>query len=239
MSARVEELEAALRKCAADLEAVDAELGSFLYAVAHDLRAPLRAILGFGGMLEEDWGDRLDDDGRDFLQRIREAASKMDSLIADLRRLATVSSGELRRQPVDVSAIATSIAAALAASDPARRVDFAIEPGLVVDGDPALVRTVLEQLLDNAWKFTSRHATAKIEVTNEEGRTILVRDDGAGFDPDYAGKLFTPFQRLHSSAEFAGNGIGLAIVRRIVQRHGGRVRAEGTVEGGATIRFTL
>lgn len=220
------------------LDAVNQELADFGYAISHDLRSPLRAITGFGDALAEEHGDRLDEDGREYLGRIRSAAARMDKLLEDFRKLAQVSRVELRRQTVDVTALAESIAAGFQESDPVRDVTVSIERGLTVEADPALLRVALEQLLGNAWKFTRKHPQATIEVGAGE-RGLFVRDDGAGFDDAYAAKLFIPFQRLHTQGEFEGNGIGLAIVRRIAHRHGGRAWASGAVEKGATVHIDL
>ena len=218
--------------------ALNRELADFGYAIAHDFRSPLRAIAGFSEALEEDYGDRLDDDGREYLARIRAAAARMDQLIDDLATLARASREELHVQTVDVTAVAESIAADLSQSDPSRAVAFSIGRDLKVEADAALVRMAFEQLLANAWKFTRNRPGATVEIgcAERDGRrAFFVRDDGAGFDDTYAARLFIPFQRLHTQAEFEGNGIGLAIVRRIAHRHGGRVWADGEVDKGATI----
>ena len=220
----------------------DDELAALGYAVSHDLRAPLRTIEGFGQALAEEYGEALGEEGRDYLRRIRGAAARMEQLIAALLRLAQVSRGELQREAVDLTALAESIAAKLREAEPARDVAFSVEPGLVVDADRALLRAALEELLGNAWKFTAKHASATIEVGSEQRqgrRVVYVRDDGAGFDPAFAERMFTPFQRFHRADEFDGVGIGLAIVRRIVHRHGGEVRAEGEVGKGAAFLLTL
>ena len=177
------------------------------------------------------------------LERVRAASQRMGQLIDALLELAGVSRHELRRQRIDVSALAGELASALARSEPDRAVDFVIPDGLAVEGDAQLVRIVLQNLLDNAWKFTARHPRATIEVgmatATDSPRVYFVRDDGAGFDMKYGGQLFGVFQRLHTRAEFPGTGIGLATIKRIVHRHGGRVWAEGAVERGATFYFTL
>ena len=238
----VEGEESALKKVTAELEAANQELAAFSYSVSHDLRAPLRTIDGFSEALLEEYGDKLDERGLDYLQRIRDAGARMELLINRLLELARVSQGELRREPVNLSEIAESTAAELKESDPARNVHVSIEPGLNVQGDPRLLRIVFEHLLRNSWKFTSKHPVATIEVGSEERsghRAIYVRDDGAGFDPTYAGKMFAPFQRFHSAAEFEGTGIGLAMVQRIIHRHGGTVSAVGKVEEGTTVYMEL
>jgi light-regulated signal transduction histidine kinase (bacteriophytochrome) len=220
----------------------DDELAALAYSISHDLRAPLRIIGGFSDALAEDYHDRLDADGLEYLQRIREAGRRMESLVDAVLEYSRVSRAPLREETVDVSAIAAEVSRALEQSDPSRRVEFSIEPSLVVIGDRALLRLALEHLLANAWKFTRRHPIARIEVggaTEDGRRVIFVRDDGAGFDPAYAGRMFSLFQRFHPESEFGGVGAGLALVRRIVSRHGGRVWADGRVEGGATVYIDL
>jgi signal transduction histidine kinase len=225
-----------------DLEHKNRELEAFSYSVSHDLRAPVRAIHGFCEILSEDYGSQLDAEGQDHLRRISAAAQRMGHLIDAMLTLSRVARAELRRERVDLSSLATSIAAQLRETQPERDVDFVIPHPLEAMGDPHLLRALLENLLGNAWKFTSGKSSARIELTMAEGTdppVFVVRDNGAGFDATYASKLFTPFQRLHASTEFAGTGIGLATVKRIVDRHGGRVWAEGIVDRGATIHFTL
>jgi PAS domain S-box-containing protein len=223
-------------------EAANRELESFSYSVAHDLRAPLRAIEGFSQALLEDHGPALDPTGQDYLARIRAAARRMSGLIDDLLALSRVSRAELRREHVDLSALARAAVTTLETADPARRVDVTIAPGLAAVGDPKLLAIVLDNLIGNAWKFTQRTDPARIEVAarDQDGRRVyFVRDNGAGFDQAYADKLFGVFQRLHSAADFPGTGIGLATVKRIIERHGGRVWAEGVAGQGATFSFTL
>jgi PAS domain S-box-containing protein len=231
----------ALRHSAAELRAANEELEAFSYSVSHDLRAPLRSIDGFCLALLEDAADDLDDLGREHLQRVRAASQRMAQLIDDMLDLSRVTRAELHRERVDLTALANEIVADLTKGQ-RRRADIVIAPDLDAQGDRRLLRVVLENLIGNAWKFTGGRPGARIEVGAEgtEGRTVFyVRDNGAGFDMTYAGKLFTPFHRLHGPAEFEGTGIGLATVQRIVHRHGGRVWAEGAVNEGATIRFTL
>ena len=242
--ARIEELNADLERRVIErtgqLEAANKELEAFSYSVSHDLRAPLRSIDGFSQALLEEYADRLDETGRHYLTRVRAGSRHMAQLIEDLLNLSRVTRSEIHRVPVDVSALARAVATDLQRAAPDRRVEFDIEPGLTVHGDPGLLRVALENLLGNSWKFTRRHPTARIELgaTERSGeRTFFVRDDGAGFDMAYADKLFHPFQRLHSLEEFEGTGIGLATVQRIVQRHGGRVWGEGAVEQGAAFYF--
>lgn len=236
------DLERRVRERTVQLEASNRELEAFSYSVSHDLRAPLRAIDGFGKALLEHAGDRLDETGSGYLRRIRAATQRMGGLIDDLLTLARLTTLEMRRRPVDLSDVAREIADELQQAQPERAVDFAIEDGLVAEGDPQLLRVAVENLLRNAWKYTSRHDTARIEMGREhgpEGGAYFVRDDGAGFDMAYSSHLFAPFQRLHRQTEFEGTGVGLATVQRIIRRHGGRVWANGEVDKGAVFRFTL
>ena len=223
------------------LESKNEELESFSYSVAHDLRAPLRSIDGFGLILLEDYADKLDDDGKHYLSYVRESAQQMSRLIDDLLALSRVARGEFRRAPIDLGVIVRSVAARLAKATPGRDVELVVADGLLAEGDDGLLTIAFENLLGNAWKFTSGCDQARIEVgvCDDERRTYFVRDNGAGFDMAYASKLFGMFQRLHSAAEFEGTGIGLATVQRIVRRHGGRIWAEGAVGRGATFFFTL
>jgi signal transduction histidine kinase len=224
------------------LAVANRELEAFSYSVSHDLQAPLRSIHGFSRALAEDCAGRLDDRGLDYIKRIRGAVERMTQLIDDLLGLARVSRGELRRETVAFDELARSCADVLERSDPSRSVHWVIAGGLAADADPRLVKIVLENLLANAWKFTRMRARARIEIgMTQRGteRIYYVRDDGAGFDMAYATKLFAPFQRLHSAAEFEGTGVGLATVQRIVHRHGGRIWAESEVDRGATFFFTL
>lgn len=237
--ARAEE---ALRRANAATETANRELEAFSYSVAHDLRAPLRSIDGFSLALLEDCADRLDADGKRYLQNVRESAQQMGSLIDDLLNLSRVTRSELRRQRLDLSALAHAVLARLRDAQPGRHVEVSIQEGLTADADPRLLDIVLTNLFSNAWKFTRQRAPARIEFAAAGGgRTpvFFLRDNGAGFDEAYAGKLFGVFQRLHAAHEFEGTGIGLATARRIVQRHGGRIWAEGKVDAGATFYFTL
>jgi signal transduction histidine kinase/ligand-binding sensor domain-containing protein len=236
------ELEIRVRQRTAELETANRELEAFSYSVSHDLRAPLRSIDGFGKVLLEDYAVRLDEEGRDHLRRVRAAAQRMDRLIEDMLNLSHVTRGELRMVPVNLSRLAQEIAGELARREPERKVRLSIAPDAVVDGDGNLLRIALENLLGNAWKFTAKRAEANVEfgVTEQAGQPVyFVRDDGAGFDMVYAGKLFGAFQRLHSATDFPGTGIGLAIVQRVINRHGGRIWAEAQVDGGASFFFTL
>jgi len=210
--------------------------------VAHDLRAPLRGIDGFSQALLEDHSEQLDSDGRRYLRRVRESAQHMAQLIESLLSLARITRGEIRRETVDMSELARMTAERLEAFQPDREVEFVITKGLVATGDSRLLGIVLENLLANAWKFTRARSAARIEfsATRESGETIFfVRDNGAGFDMAYAAKLFGVFQRLHTTDEFEGHGIGLATVQRIIRRHDGRIWAEGKVGEGATFYFTV
>ena len=225
-----------------DLEHKNRELESFSYAVSHDLRAPLRRIDSFSRAVLESQGDRLDDPGRRYLERVREASQHMSQLIDDVLYLSRVTRADLREQEVDLSALATLILSRLQESEPERKVEIRIRPGVIVAGDGQLLRIALENLLENAWKFTGQQPETRIEfgMTQAAGEpTYYVRDNGAGFDMTYVDRLFGPFQRLHPQGEFPGSGIGLATVQRIIHRHGGRVWAEGLVGQGATFQFTL
>jgi len=231
-----------LHDAQAALETVNLELESFSYSVAHDLRAPLRGILGFSTALLEDHAGQLDDEGRRFVRYLGDSAREMARLIEDLLTLARVTRGDLQRERVQVSDLARAVLARLAAEQPERQVQIAIEPGLIARCDARLLAIVLENLIGNAWKFTSKSTGARIEIgrIDENGRPAwFVRDNGAGFDMAHYEQLFGVFQRLHSTAEFEGTGIGLATVRRVIHRHGGRIRAEGKVGQGATFIFTL
>jgi PAS domain S-box-containing protein len=225
-----------------ELEAANKELEAFAYSVSHDLRGPLRSIDGFSHALVEDYGSKLDDKAKDYLARVRAASQRMGFLIDDLLKLSRVTRVDMKRETVDLSAMARAIASELHQAQPDRSVDVRIAEGVTASGDPQLLRTALANLLENAWKFTGKHPRAAIEFgsVNKDGRTVyFVRDDGAGFDMAYAAKLFGPFQRLHSTDAFPGSGIGLATVQRVINRHGGKIWAEGTVEKGAAFYFTL
>ncbi len=235
-------VEGEIVKANTELAAVNKELEAFAYSVSHDLRAPLRSIDGFSQALIEDYPDRLDEQGKEYLQRVRLATQRMAVLIDDLLKLSRVTRSEMRRETVNLSTLAQSIAEELRETQPERQVDFAIASDLTTIGDPQLIRLIMENLLSNAWKFTSYHPQARIEfgLTQVDGKeAFFVRDDGAGFDMTYANKLFGVFQRLHSSEEFPGTGVGLATVQRIVHRHSGQVWAEGKEEEGATFYFTF
>ena len=226
-----------------DLERANRNMEAFAYSVAHDLRAPLRALSGFSEALLEDYGDTFDDEGRDYAGRIVEASEQMSTLIDDLLRLSRISRADVSLQAVDLGTEATRIAGELQRGDPRRRVRFAIQQPVRVQADPGLIRTVLQNLLENAWKFTSGQGDASIEFGANpaaDGRLYcFVRDNGVGFDPAYSDQLFQPFRRLHKTREFPGTGVGLASVRQIVERHGGRVGAEGAIGKGAVFHFTI
>ncbi len=225
-----------------ELNLVNRELEAFSYSVSHDLRGPLTRIAGFSKALLEFHAGQLNDQGRVFLERIDNSARRMCDLVGDLLNFSRLTRVEMRVQEVDLSAIVLSIAGEIAARDPQRVVRFEIAPGIRVSCDPALMRAAMMNLLENAWKFTRKHATAVIEfgeMPGRDGPVFFLRDDGAGFDMADAPRLFNPFQRLHKASEFEGTGIGLATVERIIRRHGGRIWAEGEVERGATFYFTL
>jgi PAS domain S-box-containing protein len=235
------EAEEHLRRAKEEAEIAMGELEAFSYSVAHDLRSPLRSINGFSSAILEDWGNRLDEDARGYLARIMGGAERMGQLIDALLTLARVSRTELQRETVDLTQLARAVMAQLRTSHPERGLELALDEDMTVEGDPQLLRVLLENLLGNAWKFAGQRELTRIEFGCAQGDADVyyVRDNGAGFDMRYASKLFTPFQRLHTASEFAGTGIGLATVQRIVRRHGGRIWAEAAVEQGATFHFTL
>ena len=236
------ELEQRVREYAAKAEAATKELEGFCYSVSHDLRAPLRSIDGFTHALTESASGKLDATEREYLQRVRAASQRMGGLIDDLLNLSRVGRREMRVQEVNLSDVAVAVSRDLQASSAARRVNFIITPEMFAKGDERLLKIVLENLIGNAWKFTSKTENACIEfgtARKEGAEAFYVRDNGAGFDMTYADKLFTPFARLHAAHEFPGSGIGLAIVQRIINRHGGKLWAEGEPNRGATIWFAL
>jgi PAS domain S-box-containing protein len=238
---------AELRHRTDELDGANRSLESFTYSVSHDLRAPLRAMSGFSEALLEEYGVVLDDTGRGYARRIQGAVGQMSTLIDDLQQLSRVQRAEMQLQPVDLATEVARIGRDLQRDEPDRSVRFAVQGPVEVRADRALIRTVLQNLLENAWKFTSRRDEALIEFGTrpapDAAVCCYVRDNGVGFDPAYASKLFQPFQRLHPAGEFpgsgSGSGIGLASVRQIVARHGGRVWAEGAVGQGASFYFTL
>lgn len=236
------ELEARVAARTADLAAANRELEAFCHSISHDLRSPLLTIDGFGHALEAAEGASLTADGREKLARIRAGARRMGAQMDALLELSRLTRAELRRDRVDLSALAEAILAELRLSEPGRRVAVSVQPGLAATGDPRLLRLALQNLLQNAWKFTGRREDARIEFRSEDGpagREFLVADNGAGFDGLQADKLFRSFRRLHAAEEFPGHGVGLASVARIVERHGGRIRAESSPGRGAIFRFTL
>jgi signal transduction histidine kinase len=252
------ELEERVRERTFQLESANRELEAFSYSVSHDLRAPLRAIDGFSRAIEEEQAHKLDDAGKDYFRRVRAAASRMSLLVDGMLNLSRHSRGELTRTPVDLSALARGICEDLARSRDGRSVECIIPGGIAAQGDAEMLRVALQNLLENAWKFTGKCDTARVELGAfkcgmwnaefgiqaleqcEQGETVyFIRDNGAGFDMTYADKLFTAFQRLHTADDFPGLGIGLATVRRIINRHGGRIWAVGETDKGATFYFTL
>jgi len=233
---------AALLDAKETAEAANKELEAFSYSVAHDLRAPLRSIDGFSQALLEDYDDKLDEHGRDHLRRVRNAAQRMALLIDDLLRLSRLTRAEMRPERVDLGAIAREAGGRLAERASDRVVELSVAGSMWAQGDARLLTVVIENLLDNAWKFTRPRALARVEVGVEDvvGKPVFfVRDNGVGFDMSYVDKLFGVFQRLHSVTEYEGAGIGLATVQRVVHRHGGRAWAEGRLDQGATFYFTL
>jgi hypothetical protein len=235
-------LEERVRLRTSELEAANRELEAFSYSVSHDLRAPLRHIYGFNKLLLEEYADRLDANGQYYLNRVSASVERMDQLINVMIQLAQVSLKGIEKAPVNLSSLARSILSELHQMQPERTVAFRISEGLEADGDPSLLRIVMENLLNNAWKYTGKTAEAVIEFGTIERNgepTYFVRDNGVGFDMNYADKLFSPFQRLHPSEEFEGTGIGLVTVQRIINRHGGKVYADSEVGSGAVFYFTL
>jgi two-component system, sensor histidine kinase and response regulator len=239
------ELDRSRRKLADEIEAHKktlADMEAFNYSVSHDLRAPLRRVDGFSQILLESQEARLDEEAKGHLRVIRGAAQRMGQLIDDLLRLSKISRAEIKRRDVDLSALGASIFTELRNAEPAREVTTSVAPDIRVNADAGLLQIAIENLLRNAWKFTRGAARAAIEhgTEKQQGEAVFfVRDDGVGFDPTYAGKLFQPFRRLHSEEQFEGTGIGLAIVRRIIEHHGGRIWVESTPGKGATFFFTL
>ena len=236
------QLERLVQERTTALTAINRELEAFSYSVSHDLRAPLLSFDSLNQSLLKDYGDSLDPRAKDYLQRMRRASERMTSVFDGLQTLFRLTSGEIHRETTDISAMAADIVAEMRAADPERKVDVGIAEGLTVFGDPRLLRILMTNLISNAWKFTSKEAAGRVEIGAEivdADTRLFVRDNGVGFDMIYAHKLFGAFQRLHSQSDFPGVGIGLATVRRIVNRHGGRAWAEGAVGEGATIYFVL
>jgi PAS domain S-box-containing protein len=240
---QISKLNKELEHRAMELETANKELEAFSYSVSHDLRSPLHNIDSFSQILMEDYANRLNADGRDYVQRLRASCKHMEDIIDALLLLSNTTRSELMIDTFDLTALAHAVAADLKQKAPDRLVDWAIADGLTAEGDPQLLRVVLENLFGNAWKFTANHPRARIEfgaLPQSNGvRTYFVRDDGAGFDMTRAKKLFSPFNRLHDQNEFKGTGIGLATVQRVIHRHRGKIWAEGLVNQGATFCFTL
>ena len=222
-----------------ELSEANQELEAFAYSVSHDLRAPLRAIDGFSKVLMERYAGNLDESGQAYMQRVRSAANRMGELIDAMLLMSRLGRSPLQHERIDLSRMAAEVAEELRAGEPGHPIEVEIESGLEAFGDATLLRNLLQNLLGNAWKFTHGKASPRVEFGQEEDGTYYVRDNGAGFDQEYVGKLFRPFQRLHDQKSFSGHGIGLASVKRILQRHGGTISAEGAVDQGATFRFTL
>jgi signal transduction histidine kinase len=240
------ELERRVLERTTQLESSNREMESFTYSVSHDLRAPLRGIDGWSCALMEDYGSNLDERARQYLNRVRSEAQRMGHLIDDLLHLSRIARSELSFTCVDLTALARTIVSRLRDSDPGRDTEFVIEPDLSAPGDPQLLEIALTNLFDNAVKFSSKRAHARVEfgandrfAQSKPGPQFYIRDNGAGFDMAYAGQLFAPFQRLHSQGEFPGSGIGLATVQRILHRHGGTISAESKPDQGATFHFTI
>ncbi len=238
---KVRERTAELADTNRSLSAAVAEMEAFTYSVSHDLRGPLRALDGFSQAVLEDYGERLDETGRDYLERIRTASQRLGSLMDDLLKLSRVGREAVRRTPVELGEMAEALLERSLRSEPERPLEAVIAPDLRVEADEGLMEILLDNLIGNALKFTRDRDPARIEVgwSDRESGVIRVRDNGVGFDPQYADKLFLPFQRLHPKRDFEGNGIGLATVRRIVEMHGGEIRATGLPDEGATFEFTL
>jgi light-regulated signal transduction histidine kinase (bacteriophytochrome) len=236
------ELEQRVADRTRQLETANRELESFAYAVSHDLRAPLRSLSGFSQILHDTALDSFDEKSRHYLERIHTSSARMSMLIDDLLSLSRISRSEMQRRPVDLSLLAAEAAASVRERYPDREVELSIAPNLHVDGDSRLLKIAMVNLLDNAWKYTAMTTSAKVTLdmqSNAQGPVYFVRDNGVGFDMAYAGKLFGPFQRLHTNEQFPGTGIGLVTVQRILARHGGRIWAEAALNQGATFYFTL
>ncbi len=238
---KLKTVEEALRRRTAQLEATNQELVSFSYSVSHDLKTPLRSIRGFSEALLSDHAADLDEEARDYLDRICSAGARMHQLIDDLLALSRLTESEMRREAIDLSALAGAVADGLMKAFPDRNIEFVIAPAIRVLGDDRLLKIVLENLMGNSVKFAAARQKVRIEFGTQMQKepVYFVRDNGAGFDMAYVNKLFIPFQRLHEESRFPGNGIGLATVRRIIHRHGGRIWAEGAVDKGAAFFFTL
>ena len=237
-----EELDRRVIERTTQLEAVNKELETFSYSVSHDLRAPLRSIDGFSHALLEDYQGKLDATGKSYLERICKATQHMGNLIDDMLKLSRVTQSEFNYQSIDLSKMVQSISDRFQKNNPNNNVKMTIQKGIVIQGDPHSMQIALTNLIDNAWKFTGKQKHPRIEfgaTLKENEKIFFIRDNGVGFDMSYVGKLFGAFQRLHTMDEFAGTGIGLATVQRIINRHGGKIWAEGEVGKGATFYFTL
>jgi PAS domain S-box-containing protein len=224
------------------LEMTNRELESYSYSISHDLRAPLRTLDGFSEAVLLDYGDKLDEQGKDYLNRIRNASQTMAHLIYDILKLSRVTRGEIHRDNINLSNLARKIEGEIKAAQPERKADFVIQPDITAYGDPGLLEIALRNLIDNAWKFTGKNPQTRIEfgTTSIDGKQVyFLKDNGVGFDTRYADKLFQPFKRLHTTVEFPGTGVGLATVQRIIQRHGGNIWAESSQGKGTTFYFTL
>lgn len=240
------DLESRVEQRTLEIQAVNRELEAFSYSVSHDLRAPLRTIDGFSLALQEDFADNLNDEGRDYIKRVRSGVQRMGTLIDALLQLSRVTRSEITREPVNLSQLATNVFNDLRSGEPERQVSWTAQPGVCAEADARLLRVAFENLIGNAWKFTARTADAQVEfgsmprsADNQAGTIYFVRDNGAGFDMAYVDRLFTAFQRLHGDRDFKGSGIGLATVSRIILRHHGEIWAESQVGHGATFSFTL
>jgi light-regulated signal transduction histidine kinase (bacteriophytochrome) len=236
------QVEDQLQQRTIELEASNKELEAFSYSVSHDLRAPLRSITGFSNVLLEDYSKELDDEGKSYLKKISDSGELMGQLMDDLLKLSRVTRSDLTMEKLDLSNMAQKIISDLVKEEPKRKVKVTIAPDITANGDKNLLGLALQNLLGNSWKYTGKTAEPRIEmgtVEHDGKMAYFVRDNGAGFDMTYANKLFMPFQRLHKATEFAGTGIGLATVQRIIRRHGGEVWAEAKVGEGATFYFTL
>jgi light-regulated signal transduction histidine kinase (bacteriophytochrome) len=235
-------VEAELRQSSLELETANKEMEAFTYSVSHDLKSPLRNIEGFSSLLLMRYSAVLDAKGKEYLQYVSESTHLMEKLLEDILGLYRITHAELHVKNVDMSQLAYDVKEELERTDPERKVAFEIMPGMVADGDELLLKLVLQNLIGNAFKFTGKKMNARIEVGTKKiagVKTLFIRDNGAGFDMEFANKLFKPFQRLHTPAEFPGTGIGLASVQRIIERHGGKVWAEAELDKGATFYFTL
>jgi signal transduction histidine kinase len=239
---KIKKLNRELLERAAALETANKELEAFSYSVSHDLRAPLRSIDGFSQAISEDYEGELDERGKDYLRRVRAAAQRMAHLIDDMLKLSRVARNEMESREIDLTGMAKDIAEKLRKLQPERQAEFIIQPDVKVRGDGRLFRIALENLFNNAWKYTSKHPSARIEFgsrTLDQERVFFIRDDGSGFDMKYAQRLFGAFQRMHTEEEFPGTGVGLAIVQRIIHRHGGKIWAESEVEKGSVFNFSI